>query len=419
MNNRDNRSRTVAGGLALSVGPKNADLIGSDDKVLQAGLDYLHRLGGGTLEIRAGEYAMRNALYLRPGIAIRGAGERTVLKKTPSACTPLTFDSDWYEAQVHVEDPTGFNPGCGIMLRSKRNDRLEVIKDTVTRIDGQSLFLSRRMEKNAWFEDGATAATVFPIITAEYVNDVTVTDLVLDGNRNENEEIDGNYAGGLFIQHCDRHTYRNVVSRNYHGDGYSFQVCDDIRFEHCRSENNANLGFHPGSGSQRPIFKDCISRGNSQGIFFCWGVTDGLAENCDLSDNLDYGVTIGHRDTDNRIAHCTIERNHKVGLLFRQPLSEFRGAHRNLVENCTFRDNGFQAEGIGVQFLGAAHDVILRDNVFADSGDRRQKIGIQISAEAAGTKIAGNHFLGLAEEVVYLRAPATEDSVAAGSSEPT
>ena len=404
MGPRENRSRTAAGGLTLNVGPENADLTGTDDKVLQAGLDYLHRLGGGTLAIHAGEYLMRNALYLRPGVAIRGAGENTVLKKAPSCCTPLATDSDWYETQVRVADPSGFSPGCGIMLRSTRENRLEVVKDTVTRIEGQTLHLSRRLEKNAWLEDSATAATVFPLLTAERVDDVLVEDLVLYGNRVENEEINGNYAGGVFIQHCNRHTFRNVVSRDYNGDGFSFQVCDDIRFEDCRAQNNANLGYHPGSGSQRPIFRGCTSRGNSQGIFFCWGVSDGLAENCDLSDNLDYGVTIGHRDTDNRLHNCTIERNHKVGLLFRQPLSEFRGAHRNLVEGCIIRDNGFAAEGIGVQFLGATHDIILSDNRIEDSGTGKQKTGIQVSAEAQGTVVEGNTFVGLERDVVYLSA---------------
>ena len=411
MDPRENRSRTVADGLTLSVGLENADLTGTDDKTLQAGLDYLHRLGGGTLEIQAGEYLMRNALYLRSGVAIRGSGENTVLKKAPSCCTPLVTDSDWYETQVHVADPSGFSPGCGIMLRSKRDNRLEVIKDTVTRIDGQTLHLSRRLEKNAWLEDGATAATIFSLLTAEWVDDVLVEDLVLNGNRAENEEINGNYAGGVFIQHCDRHTFRNVVSRDYNGDGFSFQVCDDIRFENCRAQNNANLGFHPGSGSQRPIFRSCTARGNSQGIFFCWGVSDGLAENCDLSDNLDYGVTIGHRDTDNRLHSCTIERNHKVGLRFRQPLSEFRGAHRNIVEGCTLRDNGFAAEGIGVQFLGATHDIILRDNRIEDSGAGKQKTGVQVSAEAQGALLAGNTFAGLERDVVYLSA--ADSSVAA------
>ena len=411
MDPRENRSRTVPGGLTLSVGPKNADLTGTDDKALQAGLDYLHRLGGGTLKIKASEYAMYNALYLRPGVAIRGEGENTVLKKMPSFCTLLATDSDWYEAHIRVVDPSGFAPGCGIMLRSKRDNRLEVIKDTVTGIDGQTLYLSRRIEKNAWIEDGATAATVFPLLTAEWVDDVLVEDLVLDGNRAENEEINGNYAGGVFIQHCNRYTFRNVISRDYNGDGFSFQVCDDIRFENCRAANNTNLGFHPGSGSQRPIFQSCAAHGNSQGIFFCWGVSDGLTENCNLSDNLDYGVTIGHRDTDNRLHNCTIERNHKIGLLFRQPLNEFRGAHRNLVMDCSIRDNGFAADGIGVQLLGATHYIVLRDNRIEDSGTNRQKVGVQVSAEAQGALLEGNTFAGLERDIVYMSAP--DSSVAA------
>jgi len=403
MDARENRTRTTGGRRVLSIGPEGAELTGQDDKALQAGLDYLHRLGGGTLEISPGEYAMHNALYLRPGVAIRGSGTQTVLKKKPSFCTSLVFDSDWYEAQVRVEDPSGFIPGCGIILRAQCGNRLEVIKDTVTHIENQTLYLSRRLEKNAWLENGATAATLFPILTAEWVDDVQVSDLVLDGNRDENEEIDGNYAGGVFIQHCDRHVFRNIISRNYHGDGFSFQVCDDIHFENCRAENNANLGFHPGSGSQRPIFKNCTAHGNSQGIFFCWGVTHGLAEDCDLSDNLDYGITIGHRDTDNRIVRCTIERNHKIGLLFRQPLSEFRGAHRNLIEGCQIADNGHRAEGIGIQILGETHDIRIRDNHFADSGQGRQKLGIELSAQACGTQIAGNTFSGIEQEVVYLK----------------
>ena len=411
MDPRKNRSRTVPGSLTLSVGPENADLIGTDDKVLQAGLDYLHRLGGGTLKIKAGEYAMYNALYLRPGVALRGEGENTVLRKTSSFCTLLATDSDWYEAHVRVADPSGFAPGCGIMLRSKRNNRLEVIKDTVTGIDDHTLYLSRRIEKNAWIEDGATAATIFPLLTAEWVDDVLIEDLVLDGNRAENEEINGNYAGGVFIQYCNRYTFRNVVSRDYNGDGFSFQVCDDIRFENCSAIDNTNLGFHPGSGSQRPIFQSCAAHGNSQGIFFCWGVNDGLTENCNLSDNLDYGVTIGHRDTDNRLHNCTIERNRKVGLLFRQPLSEFRGAHRNLVLGCSIRDNGLASDGIGVQLLGATHDVILRGNRIEDSGTNRQKIGVQVSAEAQGALLEGNTFAGLKRDVVYLSA--TDSSVAA------
>lgn len=403
---RDNRSRTAAQKMQLSVGP-GGDLEGSDDKALQAGLDYLHRLGGGTLHIAPGQYTMRNALYLRSGVRIVGSGEDCILKKAPSVCTELTCDSDWYEAQLRVADTSGFTPGCGIALRSQHAGALQVIKDTVTAIEGNVLHLSRRLEKNAWLGEGATAATLFPIITAEWVDDVAIENLVLDGNRAHNEELNGNYVGGLFIQHCDRYVLRDVISRNFNGDGFSFQVCDDIHFERCRAENNANLGFHPGSGSQRPIFRNCQARGNSQGIFFCWGVTDGLAENCDLSENLAYGSSIGHRDTDNRLVDCTLENNGEFGLLFRKPLSEFRGAHRNIVERCIFRDNGRHGDGVAIEFCGAAHDMVLRGNRFEDSGQGIQKIGIRLSAEAEGVELADNSFVHMREEIVHKKLEAT------------
>ncbi len=398
----DSRTRALPGQLTLTVGP-GGQLEGSDDRVLQAGADYLAGLGGGVLQILAGTYQMHNALFLRPNLTVRGAGPETILRKAAGASTPLIQESDWYEYGITVEDPSLFAPGCGIMLRgySASGGLADVVRATVIAVDGQRITLNRRPEKNFWLDAKATAATLFPVLTAaEGVCDVLVEDLVLDGNQAHNQEINGNYAGAVFLQQCHRFTFRRVVARQYNGDGFSFQICDDVRFDECQALDNANLGFHPGSGSQRPVFRRCLSRGNSQGIFFCWGVTDGLAEDCDCSDNRDFGISIGHRDTDNRIHNTRLQGNHRVGLLFRQPLNEFRGAHRNVVEHCHFIDNGFAEDGVGIDFQGAAHDVMIRDCRFEDSGQTRQRIGIRLSAESQNTRLAGNSFIGLAEDIV-------------------
>ena len=281
-----NRPMTTARPMVLRVGHTEGDLLGDCDKVLQAAIDYLYRMGGGILQIASGTYTMRNALYMRPGISIKGNGEDTVLQKAQGTVTDLVQDADWYEARIRVKNPAGFSTGGGIMLRSyDEMGRMIVVKDTVTHIEGDILSLTRRLKENMWRSQKATAATLFPILTAESVDDIVVEDLVLDGNKEENSEINGNYSGGIFIQYCDRHTYRNVISRSYNGDGFSFQVCDDVHFDRCISENNTNLGFHPGSGSQRPALTDCVSRHNGQGVFFCWGVSDGIVENCTVSDN--------------------------------------------------------------------------------------------------------------------------------------
>ena len=150
-----------------------------------------------------------------------------------------------------------------------------------------------------------------------------VRDLVLDGNRQQNEHINGNFSGAVFIQQCNRFQFVHVTARDYNGDGFSFQVCDDIQFHDCRALNNADLGFHAGSGTQRPILRNCTAKANGQGLYFCWGASDGLVENCILSNNRQYGISIGHRDTDNTIRSCTIDHNGEVGILFRNEGDEF------------------------------------------------------------------------------------------------
>jgi parallel beta-helix repeat protein len=369
----------------LTVGRTEGDLRGQDDKVIQAGIDYVSRLGGGTVRVLPGTYHLRNAIYLRPHVTLQGAGEQTILRKSDSVVTPLVRDSDWFEYGVEVKDARGFTPGGGIMLRSKSGPgdwQFDVLRATITVIDGNVLFFDRLTRENFWTEKDATAATVFPLLTAEGVDDVQVKDVVLDGNRDKNEHINGNFAGAVFIQECNRWRFENVVARDYNGDGFSFQVCDDIQFDHCQSLNNADLGFHPGSGCQRPAFHHCTARGNSQGVFFCWSVSDGLVENCTLSENHRYGVSIGHRDTDNVIRDCTIERNSEVGILFRNDGPEFRGGHRNRVENCTIRDNGAEKPGIGVDVQGQTQDITICRTRLENSATGKQKTGIRIGADA-------------------------------------
>ena len=45
--------------LVLTVGQTEGDLRGSDDKAIQAGVDYLHRLGGGLLLLGGGRRVLR------------------------------------------------------------------------------------------------------------------------------------------------------------------------------------------------------------------------------------------------------------------------------------------------------------------------------------------------------------------------
>lgn len=392
--------------MVLTVGQDRGDLRGADDKIIQAGVEYLNTLGGGTLVILPGVYEMRNSVYLSPNITLRGSGEKTVLKKASGVETRVVRDSDWFEYGVQVDSTEGFSPGGGIMLRSSTGEgdwEFDVLQATITAIEGNVIYLDRMTDTNFWVEDEATAGTIFPILTAENVDDVVVEDIVLDGNRDNNEHINGNFAGGVFIQSCNRWRFRNVVSRNYNGDGFSFQVCDDIHFQNCKAINNAGLGFHPGSGSQRPIFLNCESHGNNLGLFFCWAVSDGIAENCVLSENKKFGISIGHRDTDNVIKNCKIERNGEVGILFRAEEEEFQCGNRNRIENCIIRDNGGNKPGIGIDIQGQTEDITITNTKFENTSGEKQKIGIRISADAERIILKNNIFDNTPVNVEYLK----------------
>lgn len=380
--------------LSVTVGPKDADIVGTDHRALQAAVDHVARLGGGTVNILAGTYRLRNAVYLQSHVHLRGAGAETVIIKEPSVSTPLAEDSDWYDQEITLAKDDGFRLGDGICLRAKNpaTGHAVVLKRTLVARSGPRFKLDRPLRENLWIAHTATAATLFPILSGENVEDVRIENLTLDGNRAHNDELDGNYAGCIFLQDCTDITVRGVTARNYHGDGISWQVCHDVTVESCVSENHSGLGLHPGSGSQRPIMRNNTLRGNAIGLFFCWGVKHGVAENNRLLANR-VGISIGHRDTDNLIAHNLIQGSAQTGLLFRpEPGPAFAG-HRNRVHGNTFTDNAPEGEPI-IDIQGPTQSITIKDNTFSDSRGGTPRVPVRQGPETADILIEGSRVSG-------------------------
>ncbi|MBI3923346.1 MAG: right-handed parallel beta-helix repeat-containing protein [Armatimonadetes bacterium] len=395
--------------IEVTVGPKRADFVGGDHLILQSAVDYVTKLGGGTVRILPGRYEMGNSLFLRDKLHLLGSGEETILRKCPSASTPLIDDTDWYDTTVHVKDPSIFRVGGGLLLRSKcpfYANRMLNIKLTVTGIEGNVIHIDRDPREDLWPEAGAEAVTLFPVVTGNYVNDITIENLTIDGNRTENEHLDGNYSGAIFMQDCDRVVIRNVTTCSNNGDGISWQVCDDVTIENCRSLNNADLGLHPGSGSQRPIIRNNTVLGCGIGLYFCWGIKNGLAEGNVIEDSKQYGLSIGHRDTDNVVRDNVIRRSGINGLQFRDHKVARRNAHRNLFEGNLIEDSGTKGDCVAIELQGVTEDVILRKNRVQDTRRRsrsRHRVGLRVGEKARRLCLEGNTFEGLEEDIVYLR----------------
>ncbi len=392
--------------LTITVGPDRADLCGRDDKVIQAALDYVARLGGGTVQILPGVYTLRNSVFLPSGVRLLGRGADSVLTKVPSRLVALDDDSNWYDQEITLKDASGFRVGDGVVLRATNphNGGQIVLKRTLVARSGNRFKLSGGLRENLWLSGQPTCSAMFPLLTSERTANVVIENLTLDGDRSNNEHLDGNYAGCVFLQDCNRYTIRNVTARNYNGDGISFQICHDVLVENCHSHDNADLGVHPGSGSQRPIIRDNRLERNTIGLFWCWGVKYGLAERNQIDESRHYGISIGHCDTDNRIVDNEIRNSGRVGILFRD---ESRGRdfwpNRNRVESNRVIDSGGE-EGIAIDIQGKTRDLHIRGNSLRETRAAMNRVGIRIAAEVGRIDLVDNHAEGFNKKIVDLRA---------------
>ena len=239
-----------------------------------------------------------------------------------------------------------------------------------------------------------TAATLFPILSGEFIEDVVIENLVLGGNREKNTRLAGNYAGCIFLQDCNRITMRGVTARNYNGDGISWQICHDVLVENCTSENNADLGLHPGSGSQRPVIRGNTLRNNGIGIFFCWGVKFGLAEKNEIEGNR-IGISIGHRDTDNLITGNTVKDSKANGVLFRPERGASFAGHRNRIEGNKLLNTGPEA-GSAIDIQGGTEGIRVANNESKETRAPGKRQAVKQGPETKDIVLQGNKISGFA-----------------------
>jgi hypothetical protein len=151
--------------------------------------------------------------------------------------------------------------------------------------------------------------------------------------------------------------------------------------------------LHPGSGSQRPIVRNCIARRNGEdGLFLCWRVRDGLFEDNVLEENGRYGISIGHKDTDNLLRLNQVRSNHAEGIYFRDESAQMAG-HRNRLEQNVVENNGLKKDVAGIRVRGETQDLILQGNIIRDTrpaGERRQVTGIRLDEKTGPITLKNN-----------------------------
>ena len=243
-------------GVTVTVGPAEADVIGTDDVAIQKAIDRV-AAGGGTVLIKAGTYTLQNSVRLVSHLTLKGEGpDKTILKKATGVRSRLMLDADYGEFIATVQDAKGFAPGMGVTLLDKVSPSgWTPSVRTIVSIDGNTLRFDRFLHMDYSAANDGEVFNTFPLIAGYEVEDVRVEDLTANGTRTGSGLLDGCQAGAIYFFHSKKMFIHNCIARNYPGDGISTQFVEDPVIDNCEAFGNAGLGIHLGTGALRGIVR--------------------------------------------------------------------------------------------------------------------------------------------------------------------
>lgn len=383
--------RTIT--VALS-GP--AEVTGSDNVAIQQAADMLNP--GDTLVIAAGTYTIHNSVFIPvDNVVVRGEPGKTILRKAAGVASRVVDCGDFGEDVLVVAEPEKFKPGMGISVTDDRYDSGWAVSVTsVKAIKSDTLFLTRRTVRDYdYINSNARVENKFPILCGIDRKGLIFEGITVDGNREENPYfLDGCRGGGIYLYRSTDCVIRNCTVRGYNGDGISFQITDKIRVIDCESYENTNYGIHPGTGSSNAEITACHFHDNDRiGFFLCWRVRYGNFNDNLIENNGLYGISIGHKDTDNLFTGNTIRGNGFCGVYFRPEHAQLSG-HRNVLRNNEIVDNGDSKRGYGVYVDPHAGDITIEHNRIADTGAGTQQYGVYVVKDAGKVLLTDNEMSG-------------------------
>ena len=391
--------------LVITVGPSKADLVGDTDRVIQAGVDYVARLGGGTVRILPGVYRLRNSVFLASKVRLLGSGADSVLIKEPSTTTQIIADSEYWDQEVTVADPAGFQIGDGVRLvgMDPYKKGLNVSQRTVVASSGNRLKLDTCLEDHFYQGFDPKIATNFALLQCTKVSDVIIENLAVDGNKAHNEMVDqGRFDdGSIRLDDSNRVAVRGVMVRNSYCDGIVWGTSHDAVMENCIVRDVARLALHAGAGSQRSIVRGNRVQHGQVGIYFCWDAQHGLYEKNVIEDCTKYGMEFGHSDSDNLIRDNDIRRSGSVGIYLGGENKAF-APHRNHFERNRIVDSGGE-EGVALDITGETEGIVVVKNELRETRGPKSRIGIRLGDQTRDIRCEDNVMEGFAVPISDLR----------------
>lgn len=391
--------------VTVTVGPRQADMIGETERVIQAAVDYVDRQGGGTVHLQPGEYRLRNSVFLRSNIRLLGSGSESVLKKEPALSSKLEVDGDHWDQEITLADPGDLRVGDGVRIigRDPYGKGINNVQRTVIAVSGNRFKLDGRLQERFYRIGESQAITSFALIRCEDIANSSIENIALDGNQGNNAllDLDRHDDGSIRLDRCNHISMRELDVYDFCRDGIVWGISHDVLVENCELHDGARLAIHPGSGSQRSIVRGNRVRGGQQGVYYCWGAQHGLCEKNVIEDCSHYGMTLGHRDSDNLIRDNDIRRSGIAGIFFREDSLVF-SPNRNRIERNRIVDSG-STEGVAIDVGGQTEGVSLVANELLETREPLSRIGIRIGSRTRDVVLSDNRTEGFARPIVDLR----------------
>lgn len=385
----------------ISVGGPGADIPDYTSAAIQIAIDALKARGGGTVKLNAGTFDIIRPVRLSDNITLIGSGKSTILKKCDGFSTSYIIDADWGMIKAFVKDVSGFKIGMGIQLFDDEHKQgWDVTTAVITDIKDNVIYFDNGTVNDYIAALNGVVSNACSIVEAVGAANVKISDLVVEGNKTNNDYINGCRGGGIYLHKSKNCIVENVTVNEFNGDSFSWQITENITLTGCEASNGGGLGYHPGTGSDRSTMDKCISHHNKgDGIFLCWRVQNSVFRNNIIYSNLDNGISIGHKDTDNIFENNHVYENANHGVFFRND-NEQNAGHRNIFTNNTIENNGMAKESAGFYIGGVTNTITIKNNIIRSTGKGMQKAAIIVGKNSSNISVDGNKISG-SKEIVY------------------
>ncbi|MEF8788314.1 MAG: right-handed parallel beta-helix repeat-containing protein [Planctomycetota bacterium] len=336
---------------------------GDDNEALQHAVDSLSYEGGGAVELPAGTYEMKDALYLRSGVHVLGSGRETRLVKRAGATVELAEVAGYGQYEVVVEDPEPLEPGMGVFITDDTTSGFETTTATILNRRGQSLYIDEMLNAEYDPSRGARVIALFPLVCGRYAENCSISNMNLHADVQDGQMMDGCRGGGVYLTRCHRIDLSGIEVSGYPGEAVSFQHCTDIAIEDSRFHENAGGGIRVGEGSVRHIIRNNnIHENGGDGITYGLRSTHSLCESNQIHRNKGAGISVGERSTHHMIRSNELQHNAGPGLQYRD--ARFHGGNSGVVHGNAFRHNCEEFGEADVVIGSGLRDLLFRRNFF-------------------------------------------------------